>query len=324
MNAFRSSQRLAAVAVVLVAASAHAQEVPAGKQMRIIVPYSAGGTSDILGRKLAQQLGERLGRQVIVENKAGAGGSIGTDATVRADADGTTLLLHSGAIATEPAIKSKLPYDVNKDLAAVTTVVKGPFALVVNNDLPVKNVAELLAYAKANPGKVNYGTPGVGTSVHFATEYFKAVSKAPITHVPYKGASAALVGLMGNEVQLVIDPLSTAKKYAESGKMRALGVTTAQRTDLWPQMPTIAEGGVPGFDTAVWYGLYVPAKTPAATVDKLNKELVAILQSDDMRKWLSQEGLEPVADTPAQSQDFLRKDIERWKALAKSAGIQAE
>lgn len=324
MYAFRSSLRLAAVAVGLVATSAQAQDVPAGKQMRIIVPYSAGGTSDILGRKLAQQLGERLGRQVIVENKAGAGGSIGTDATVRADADGSTLLLHSGAIATEPAIKSKLPYDVNKDLAAVTTVVKGPFALVVNNDLPVKNVAELLAYAKANPGKVNYGTPGVGTSVHFATEYFKAMSKAPITHVPYKGASAALVGLMGNEVQLVIDPLSTAKKYAESGKMRALGVTTAQRTDLWPQMPTIAEGGVPGFDTAVWYGLYVPAKTPAATVDKLNKELVAILQSDDMRKWLSQEGLEPVADTPAQSQDFLRKDIERWKALTKSAGIQAE
>ncbi|MNL33046.1 Tripartite tricarboxylate transporter family receptor [compost metagenome] len=213
---------------------------------------------------------------------------------------------------------------MNKDLAAVTTVVKGPFALVVNNDLPVKNVAELLAYAKANPGKVNYGTPGVGTSVHFATEYFKAMSKAPITHVPYKGASAALVGLMGNEVQLVIDPLSTAKKYAESGKMRALGVTTAQRTDLWPQMPTIAEGGVPGFDTAVWYGMYVPAKTPAATVDKLNKELVSILRSDEMRKWLSQEGLEPVADTPAQSQAFLRTDIERWKALAKSAGIQAE
>ena len=324
MYAVRSSLRLAAVAVALVAMSAQAQEVPAGKQMRIIVPYSAGGTSDILGRKLAQQLGDRLGRQVIVENKAGAGGSIGTDATVRAEPDGATLLLHSGAIATEPAIKSKLPYDVNKDLAAVTTVVKGPFALVVNNDLPVKNVAELLAYAKANPGKVNYGTPGVGTSVHFATEYFKAMSKAPITHVPYKGASAALVGLMGNEVQLVIDPLSTAKKYAESGKMRALGVTTAQRTDLWPQMPTIAEGGVPGYDTAVWYGLYVPAKTPTATVDRLNKELVAILQSEDMRKWLSQEGLEPVADTPAQSQEFLRKDIERWKALAKSAGIQAE
>lgn len=324
MWAFRQSLSLVAAAIAVIAAPAQAQGIPANKQMRIIVPYSAGGTSDILGRKLAQQLGERLGRQVIVDNKAGAGGAIGTEATVRADPDGSTLLLHSGAIATEPAIKSKLPYDVTKDLAAVTTVVKGPFALLVSNELPVKSVAELLAYAKANPGKVNFGTPGMGTSVHFTSEYFKAMAKAPITHVPYKGASAALTALMGNEVQLVIDPLATAKKYAEAGKMRALAVTTAQCTSLWPQMPTIAEGGVPGFDAAVWYGMYVPAKTPAATVEKLNKELVAILQSDEMRKWLSQEGLEPVADSPAQSQEFLRKEIDRWKSVARSAGIQAE
>ncbi len=323
-KAFRKTLALVATAVALVGSVAQAQNIPANKQMRIIVPYSAGGTSDILGRKLAQQLGERLGRQVIVDNKAGAGGAIGTEATVRADADGSTILLHSGAIATEPAIKSKLLYDVNRDLAAVTTVVRGPFALVVSNDLPVKSVSELIAYAKANPGKVNFGTPGMGTSVHFASEYFKTMAKAPLTHVPYKGASTALTALMGNEIQMVIDPLSTAKKYAESGKMRALAVTTAQRTNLWPQMPTVAESGIPGFDTAVWYGMYVPAKTPAATVERLNKELVAILHSDDMRKWLSQEGLEPVADTPAQSQEFLRQEIERWKALAKSAGIQPE
>lgn len=324
MTFSRRSLTLIVAAVAVLCTSAQAQTIPAGKQMRIIVPYSAGGTSDILGRKLAQQLGERLGRQVIVDNKAGAGGSIGTEATVRADADGTTILLHSGAIATEPSIKSKQPYDVNKDLAAVTTVVRGPFALVVSNELPVKNVAELIAYAKANPGKVNFGTPGMGTSVHFASEYFKTMAKAPLTHVPYKGASAALTALMGNEVQLVIDPLATAKKYSEAGKMRALAVTTAQRTNLWPQMPTVAEAGVTGFDTAVWYGAYVPAKTPPAIVEKLNKELVAILHSDEMRKWLSNEGLEPVADTPAQSQAFLREDIERWKALAKSAGIQPE
>lgn len=324
MIAFRKSLTLMAVAIASVAAPVTAQTIPPNKQMRIIVPYSAGGTSDILGRKLAQQLGERLGRSVIVENKAGAGGAIGTEATVRADPDGTTLLLHSGAIATEPAIKSKLPYDATKDLMPVTTVVRGPFALVVSNSLPVKNVAELLAYAKANPGKVNYGSPGMGTSVHFATEYFKAMAKADVTHVPYKGASAALTALMSNEIQLVIDPLATAKKYAEAGRFRALGVTTAQRTNLWPQMPTIAESGVPDFEAAVWYGMYLPAKTPAATVEKLNKELVAILQSDEMRKWLSQEGLEPVADTPTQSQEFLRKEVERWKSLVKSAGIQVE
>ncbi|BCN39083.1 MFS transporter [Alicycliphilus denitrificans] len=324
MTFSRRSFTLAVAAAAALGTSAQAQSIPAGKQMRIIVPYSAGGTSDILGRKLAQQLGERLGRQVIVDNKAGAGGSIGTEATVRADADGTTILLHSGAIATEPSIKSKLPYDVSKDLAAVTTVVRGPFALVVSNELPVKSVAELMAYAKANPGKVNFGTPGMGTSVHFASEYFKTMAKVPLTHVPYKGASAALTALMGNEVQMVIDPLATAKKYAEAGKIRALAVTTAQRSSLWPQMPTVAEGGVPGFDTAVWYGMYVPAKTPAPIVEMLNKEIVGILKSDDMRKWLSNEGLEPVGDTPAQSQAFLREDIERWKVLAKSAGIQPE
>lgn len=325
MSAFRRSliQAAAALAVVIAVAPVQAQDIPAGKQMRIIVPYAAGGTSDILGRKLAQVLGERLGRAVIVENKAGAGGSIGTDATVRSDPDGTTLLLHSGAIATEPAIKSSLPYDATKDLTAVTTVVKGPFALLVSNELPVKSVAELLAYTKANPGRVNFGTPGQGTSVHFAAEYFKALSKASITHVPYKGASAALTALMSNEVQMVIDPLATAKKYAEVGRVRALAVTTAQRTSLWPQMPTVAESGVPGYDAAVWYGVYVPSKTPAATVNKLNQELVAILKSADMRAWLSQEGLEPVADTPAQAQTFLSEEIERWKALAKSAGIQA-
>lgn len=324
MSAFNKSIGMVAVGIALLAAPAYAQDIPASKQMRIIVPYSAGGTSDILGRKLAQQLGERLGRQVIVENKAGAGGAIGTEATVRADADGSTLLLHSGAIATEPAIKAKLPYDVTRDLAAVTTVVRGPFALLVSNDLPVKSVGELVAYAKANPGKVNFGTPGMGTSVHFASEYFKAATKAPITHVPYKGASAALTALMSNEVQLVIDPLATAKKYAEAGKMKALALTTARRSELWPGMQAVAEAGVSGFDAAVWYGLYVPSKTPAATVERLNKEVVAILQSPEMRKWLSNEGLEPVGDTPAQSQQFLVKDIAHWKALAKSAGIQPE
>ena len=324
MNVFRSSLTLVAAAIVAAAAPAQAQDIPANKQMRIIVPYGAGGTSDILGRKLAQELGDRLGRQVIVDNKAGAGGAIGTEATVRADPDGTTILLHSGAIATEPSIKSKLPYDAVNDLTAVTTVVKGPFALVVSNDLPVKSVADLLAYAKANPNKVNFGTPGVGTSVHFASEYFKAMAKAPMTHVPYKGASASLSALMAGDIQMVIDPLSTAKKYAESGKMRALAVTTAKRTNLWPEMPTIAESGVPGFEASVWYGMYVPAKTPAATVARLNKEMVAILQSEEMRKWLAEQGLDAVGDTSAQSQQFLREDIERWKALAKSAGIKSD
>ena len=302
----------------------HAQTIPEGKQVRIIVPYSAGGTSDILGRKLAEQLSKRLGRVVIVDNKAGAGGSIGTEATVRAAPDGTTILLHSGAIATEPAIKASLPYDVTKDLAAVTTAVRGPFALLVNNNVPVSSAAELVQYARANPDKVNYGTPGVGTSVHFASEYFKSASQAPLTHVPYKGASAALTGLMGGEVQVVIDPLATAKKYAEAGKVKALAVTTKDRTDLRPEKPTVAESGVPGFDSAVWYGLYVPAKTPAATVNLLNENFVAILKSPEMQEWLTGQGLEAVGNSPKESGEQLVTEIQSWKDLAKTAGIQTQ
>lgn len=324
MNIITKGLQTTLAVIALTAPLAQAQGVAESRQTRIIVPYSAGGTSDILGRKLAQELSERIGQPVIVENRAGAGGSIGTMATVRSEPDGSTILLHSGAIATEPAIKSDLPYDSTKDLTAITTVVRGPFALLVSKDLPVKDVKELVAYAKANPGTVNFGTPGIGTSVHFATESFKAASGAPMTHIPYKGASAALTALMGNEVQLVIDPLSTAKRYAEDGRVKALGLTTAQRSDLWPGMHTLAETGLPGFDAAVWYGLYVPSKTPSATVERLNKEFVAILKSQEMRDWLSSQGLEPVGDTSAQAQEFLVKDIAHWKTLAKSVGIKTE
>lgn len=314
-----------AVLALFAGVAVQAQDLPApAKQMRLIVPYAAGGTSDILGRMLAQRLGERLGRQVIVDNRAGSGGSIGTEATVRADPDGSTILLHSGAIATEPALKKQLPYDVQRDLAPVTTAVIGPFALVVNNDLPVKTVPELLAYIKANPGKLNFGTPGIGTSVHLTTEYLKVSAGLYMVHIPYKGAALALNGLMGNEVQVVIDPLATAKKLAEAGKVRAIAVTTAQRTDLWPELPTLAEGGVKGFDAGVWYGLYVPAKTPKATVDRLNAEFVAILNSPEMKTWLRGQGLQPIADKPEESRKWLAAEIERWRGVVKSAGITPE
>ena len=311
---------------VLVAASCAwaADGLPAGKTVRIIVPYAPGGTSDILGRKLAQGLQEKLGHTVIVENKAGAGGAIGTEATVRGEADGTVILLHSGAISTEPALKAKLPYDVTRDLLPVANVVSGPFALLVSNATPAKSVKELVAYAKANPGKVNFGTPGPGTSVHLASEQFKVAAGIPMAHVPYKGAGPALQALMGDEVQVVIDPLSTAKKYAESGKLRALALTTAKRSELWPGMGTVAEGGVAGYDTAVWYGAYVPAKTPAATVSLLNKAVGDVLKTPEMTQWLKEQGLESAWNTPQQAKQFLLNDIARWKKVASAAGIKPE
>lgn len=323
MNQFRRNTFLTVV-LASIGLTGMAQPLPTEKQIRIIVPYAAGSTLDILGRKLAQRLSERLGRTVIVENKAGAGGALGTEATVRADADGTTVLLHSGAIATEPALKRQLRYDVLRDLAPVTTAVVGPFTLLVSPQLPVKSVAELILYAKANPGKINFGTPGLGTSVHLASEQFRVAAGIQATNVPYKGAGPALTALMANEVQFVVDPLATAKKFSESGKVRALAVTTARRSDLWPEMPSVAEGGLPGFDSSVWYGLYVPAKTPAATVRRLNDEFVAILKSGDMVQWLRDQGLESVADTPDQAKQWLATDIQRWKSVVQAAGIKPE
>lgn len=308
----------------LTSVGALAQGLPAGKQIRIVVPYAAGGTSDILGRKLAQALGERLGRQVIVENKGGAGGAIGTEAVVRSDPDGTTILLHSGAIATEPALKRQLPYDVTRDLAAVTTAVVGPFAVLVGPQLNVKTVGELVSYGKQHPGKLNYGTPGLGTSVHLATEQFRVATGLEMTHVPFKGASPALTAAMANEIQVVIDPLATAKKYSESGKLRAIALTTGRRSQLWPEMPTVAESGYKDFDTGVWYGVYVAGKTAPAVVHMLNSEFVRILKSAEMATWLRDQGLEPVADSPDEAKVWLTKEIRTWKSVAAAAGIKPE
>lgn len=315
---------LLACCLCIAAAPGFADPLPSGKPVRIVVPYAPGGTSDILGRKLGQLLGERLGRPVIVDNRAGAGGSIGTDAVVRAEPDGTTILLHSGAISTEPAIKRHLPYDVLKDLAPVTDAVMGPFAVLVSPKLDVKSVADLVAYSKKHPGKLNYGTPGTGTSVHLASERFKLAAGIDMTHVPFKGAGPALTAAMANEVQVVIDPLATAKKLSESGKLRAIAITTARRSPMWPDMPTVEESGVKNFDTGVWYGVYVPAKTPPATVAFLNTEFVHVLRSPQMESWLRDQGLQVIGDSPQEAKVWLAREIKSWKSIAATAGIEKQ
>lgn len=297
---------------------------PEGKTVKIIVPFAPGGTSDILGRKLAQDLAARIGRTVIVENRAGAGGSLGTEATVRGDADGSLILVHSGAISVEPALKPTLPYDAQRDLTPVTTAVAGPFAVLVNNALPVRTMAELVAYAKANPGKLNYGTPGVGSSIHLTTEHLKSAAGLNIVHVPFRGASLALNAAMANDVQVILDPLATAKKFAEAGKLRALALTTRGRSSLWPEMGTVSESGVKDFDAAVWYGVFVPAKTPTAVVERLNREFVEILKSPAMTAWLREQGLEPIADSPAAARRRMAAEVENWKKVIQANGIKAE
>lgn len=320
----RSLFALALCGLLGMAAQAADDLPPAGKVVKIIVPFSPGGTSDILGRKLAQDLGARIERAVIVENRAGAGGSLGTEAAVRGDADGSTVLLHSGAIAVDPALKPRLSYDVQRDLAAVTTAVAGPFAVLVNNELPVKTMAELISYAKARPGKLNYGTPGIGSSIHLTTEYLKSAAGMDLVHVPFKGASLALTATMAGDVQVILDPLATARKYAESGKLRALALTTGARSALWPEMGTVAEAGVKGFDASVWYGVFVPARTPRPVLERLNREFTAILRAPAMTAWLREQGLEPIADTPAAARQRLDGEIANWRKVIQANHITAD
>lgn len=308
---------------LLLTSAAGAADFPS-KTIRIVVPYAAGGTSDIVARHIGQRLSERVGQPVIIDNRGGAGGSIGTEQVVRSEPDGHTILFHSGAVAVDPVSGKKLNYDVQRDLEPITMAVVGPFALLVNLDLPVKSVGELVAYAKANPGKLNFGTPGVGTSIHLTTELFKAMAGINVVHVPYKGASLALTALSGNEVQFVFDPLTTAKTLAQSGRVRALAVSTGQRSGFWPELATVADGGVKGFDLGVWYGIFVPKSTPKPVADQLNREFVALLQEPAMRDWLKNNGLDVVANSRDEFRARFAGEIERWGKLIRESGVKLQ
>jgi len=295
------------------------------KPVRIVVPYAPGGTSDIVARVIAAKLAEHLQKPVVVENRGGGGGSIGTEAVVRSEADGHTLLFHSGAIAIDPSSNKKLSYNVQRDLTPVMQAVVGPFAILVHPSVPARSVAELIAYAKANPGRLNFGTPGNGTSIHLATEYFKAMAGIDVVHVPYKGAGPALAALTANDIQFVLDPLVTAKQYAASGKVRALAVTTSERWAPWPELPTVAASGLPGYDTSVWYAFFAPAGVPASIVSKLNAELRSVLTTPEMREWLrTTGGLDVVASSPEELKTLFAVEIERWANIIRTAHIKMD
>ena len=319
----RRALMTSALASLLLTSAAGAADFPS-KTIRIVVPYAAGGTSDIVARHIGQRLSERVGQPVIIDNRGGAGGSIGTEQVVRSEPDGHTILFHSGAVAVDPVSGKKLNYDVQRDLEPITMAVVGPFALLVNLDLPVKSVGDLIAYAKANPGKLNFGTPGVGTSIHLTTELFKAMAGINVVHVPYKGASLALTALAGNEVQFLFDPLTTAKTLANSGRVRALAVSTGQRSGFWPELATVADGGVKGFDLGVWYGIFVPKATPKAVADQLNREFVTVLQEPAMRDWLKNNGLDVVANSRDEFRVRFAGEIERWGKLIRESGVKLQ
>jgi len=294
------------------------------RPIRLVVPYPPGGSTDPVARLLAGDLGQRLGQPVVVDNKAGAAGSIGTEFVVRSPADGYTILLHTSVISTEPSAKKNLPYDVRRDLVPLTLAVTGPYLLVVHPSLPVKNVGDLIAYAKANPGKLNFGSAGTGSSGHLIGEMFSREAGISIVHVPFKGGGPSIAALAANEVQLLFDTISGSKALADSGKLRALAVTSAQRSPVMPSVPTVSESGLKGFAVVYWLGIFAPAKTPQPIVDKLYSAFKASLESPAVRDKLMETGQVVQGAPPAEFAKILDSDIQRWKVVIDAAKIELQ
>jgi tripartite-type tricarboxylate transporter receptor subunit TctC len=294
------------------------------KPVRMIVPFSAGGGVDIIARILAARLGDELGHPVVVDNRVGAGSTVGTEIVARAARDGHTLLFTNNSIAYNPSLYPKLQYDTFRDLAAVGLMGTTASALVVHPSVAAKNVAELIALMKARPGQMNYGTGGVGGSVHLAFELFQAMAGVKATHIPYKGVGPALVGAAGGQVQLMMAGLPPALTYVKSNRLRALGVTTLKRAAALPEVPTIAESGVPGYEYVTWYAMLAPAAVPKPVIAKLNQASAKALSTSDVREKFNQQGVEPESSTPEKFAGTLRTEVERWGKIIKSAGITGE
>ena len=309
--------------VLLMGVPALAQDFPS-KAIRVVVPFPPGGGTDFMGRVVMQKVGESLGTTVVIDNRGGAGSSIGTEIVARSPADGYTVLIISGAHAINPSIYAKLPYDSVRDFAPVTMFASGPALLVVHPSVPAKSVKELIALAKARPGQLNYASAGIGTPPHLSGELFKTMAGVDMVHVPYKGNGPAYTDLIGGQVTVMFPNVSTAMAHVRAGKLRALAVTTKNRTPSAPELPTISEAGVPGYDVSSWYGLLAPAGTPPAVVSKLQTEIAKVLRSPDVSKNLTSQGLDLVGNTPEEFSAILRAEIVKWAKVAKASGARAE
>jgi tripartite-type tricarboxylate transporter receptor subunit TctC len=330
MNRSSSSRRHFALAGLALAASlaaplgAMAQGYPS-KPITVIVPFAAGGTTDILARVIGQALNKELGQSVIVDNRAGAGGNIGAQLAAKAPADGYTLFMGTvGTHAINQSLYKKLGFDPVKDFAPLTRVAMVPNLLVAHPGKPYKTVKELIAYARANPGKVNFGSSGSGSSIHLSGELFNALAKVDMVHVPYKGSAPAVSDLIGGQIDIMFDNMPSAIQHVRAGKLRPLAVTTAKRSPELPDVPTIAEAGVPGYEATSWFGLFAPAGTPAPVVAKLNGALVKVLADPEVKKKLAEQGAEPYSEKPEQFAEFIRKESAKWSKVVKDSGASAD
>jgi tripartite-type tricarboxylate transporter receptor subunit TctC len=313
---------LAALCVVAAGAASPA-DFPRGP-LRIIVPFPPGGFNDQLARTLAQKLGERWRQPVVVDNRAGGSTLVGTDLAAKAPPDGHTLLVVSFAFAVNPSLHARLPYDTLKDFAPVVLAAGTPNFLVANRDLPVKSVRDLIQAARARPGAIDYASGGNGTSPHLCMELLKSMTGIDLVHVAYKGSAPAITDLIGGQVQVAFDNAPNVLPHLRAGKLRALGVSSATRSSLAPDLPTIAESGVPGFDVEVWFGVVTPAGTPKEVVRQLNAEINRALALPEVRRRFAEQGVRAIGGTPEQFGAYLHSQITRWAKVVKDAGVRIE
>ena len=320
---WRPVMPMAAACLIFAAGSASAQNYPAGP-MRIVVPFAAGGSTDIMARTIAQQLGARFGQQVLVENRPGASGTIGTAFVAKSAPDGHTLLLVQASFVSNPSLFKNLPYNQSRDLLPVTNLATGPLTLTVHPSLPAKTVRQLIALGKKYPGEINYGSPGAGSISRLACALFNQMAGIRMTHIPYKGSGAAMADMLSGQVTFYAPNLFLSLPHIRAGKLHVLGVTTAQRSPIAPDIPTIAESGLPGYEVSTWFGIFVPGATPRATVGQLNLALAQIVKSRDMQERLAKDGLTPVASTPEQFAAEVARDTDKYSKVIRALGIKAE
>ncbi len=319
------SKLMAVIAMLglLVAAPAFAQQYPA-KTIRLIVPFVAGGSADVLGRVLAQRLTQQYGQQMVVENRPGSGGHVGAEAAARAAPDGHTIVFGTIGIHAAYTIYSKLGYDPARDLQPVAMYADVPNVLIVHPSVPALNVKEFIALAKKNPGRLNFGTAGSGSSTHMCGEWFKLVTGVNLTHVPYKGSAQAMQDLLGGQIELMFENLPTGIAQIKAGKVRALGMTSKERSPSMPDVPTVAEAGVPGFEATAWFTIAAPSKVPTDIIRKLNADMNAFLKAPDMQaRWIDM-GVVPLGGSPADAEKFFASEREKWNKVIKAAGIRGD
>jgi tripartite-type tricarboxylate transporter receptor subunit TctC len=324
----RNSLLLRSAALVIALAcfstSASAQIYPS-RVIRLVVPFAPGGSNDVIARIIGERLTEALGQSVVIDNRPGAGGVIGTDSVAKASPDGYTLMIGAtSTLAANPSLYTKMSLDPTQDLTPITQIASGPFVLAVPSSLPARNVEELITLARAKPGELNYGSSGIGSSLQLTAELFKTMAKVDIVHVPYKGLGPALTDLVTGRIQIIFSDMAGLLPFVQSGQLRALAVTSAKRSSVLPDLPTLAEAGVEGYQATSWYGVLGPKAVPADIVAKLNGELARIVHNPAMKVKFASLGIEPVTDTPQAFAAFIRSEMDKWRIVVTTAGIKVD